>query len=78
MPTGTGKTKVALAIMELAALSTQMVAPVRDLMYKWHRRILLAVAGPAKRLMTEWPTGTICYNSVLRPGKLLERLAKLR
>jgi len=40
MPTGTGKTEVALAIMAASAVSTLVVAPVRDLMYQWHRRIL--------------------------------------
>ncbi len=40
MPTGTGKTEVALALMAEAALWTLVVAPVRDLMYQWHRRIL--------------------------------------
>ncbi|MCO6459296.1 MAG: DEAD/DEAH box helicase family protein [Pirellulaceae bacterium] len=40
MPTGTGKTEVALAIMARSATSTLVVAPVRDLMYQWHRRIL--------------------------------------
>lgn len=40
MPTGTGKTEVALAIMAEKATSTLVVAPVRDLMYQWHRRIL--------------------------------------
>ena len=39
MPTGTGKTEVALAILRDAAVSTLIVAPVRDLMYQWHRRI---------------------------------------
>jgi len=40
MPTGTGKTEVALAIMAQTALATLVVAPVRDLMYQWQRRIL--------------------------------------
>jgi superfamily II DNA or RNA helicase len=40
MPTGTGKTEVALAIMRELCKSTLIVAPVRDLMYQWHRRIL--------------------------------------
>jgi len=40
MPTGTGKTEVALRIMQLAATATLVVAPIRDLMYQWHRRIL--------------------------------------
>jgi superfamily II DNA or RNA helicase len=47
MPTGTGKTEVALSILSnrRAAYSHRshralIVAPVRDLMYQWHRRIL--------------------------------------
>ncbi len=40
MPTGTGKTEVAFAAMAEAKLATLVVAPVRDLMYQWHRRIL--------------------------------------
>jgi superfamily II DNA or RNA helicase len=39
MPTGTGKTEVALHLIASAAVSTLVVAPVRDLMYQWHRRI---------------------------------------
>lgn len=40
MPTGTGKTEVALAAMVETKIATLVVAPVRDLMYQWHRRIL--------------------------------------
>ncbi len=40
MPTGTGKTEVALAAMAETGASSLVVAPVRDLMYQWHRRIL--------------------------------------
>jgi len=40
MPTGTGKTEVALSIMQRKKVSTLVVSPVRDLMYQWHRRIL--------------------------------------
>ncbi|MDA0658654.1 MAG: DEAD/DEAH box helicase family protein [Planctomycetota bacterium] len=40
MPTGTGKTEVALAAMRATCVSTLIVAPVRDLMYQWHRRIV--------------------------------------
>ena len=40
MPTGTGKTEVALSIMHNLRISTLVVSPVRDLMYQWHRRIL--------------------------------------
>jgi superfamily II DNA or RNA helicase len=39
MPTGTGKTEVAFAAMARTQLATLVVAPVRDLMYQWHRRI---------------------------------------
>ena len=40
MPTGTGKTEVAFAAMARMKTATLVVAPVRDLMYQWHRRIL--------------------------------------
>lgn len=40
MPTGTGKTEVALRIMQTTRVATLVVSPVRDLMYQWHRRIL--------------------------------------
>ncbi len=39
MPTGTGKTEVALAIMARTVVPTLVVCPIRDLMYQWHRRI---------------------------------------
>ena len=39
MPTGTGKTVVALEAARRLAISTLFVAPIRDLMYQWHRRI---------------------------------------
>lgn len=39
MATGTGKTEVAMSIMADQAVSTLVVAPVRDLMYQWQRRI---------------------------------------
>ena len=47
MPTGTGKTEVALAAMARCQIATLIVAPVRDLMYQWHRRILHALACDA-------------------------------
>lgn len=40
MPTGTGKTEVALKLMAALQVPTLVVSPVRDLMYQWHRRIL--------------------------------------
>ncbi len=39
MPTGSGKTEVALHLMARLGVSTLVVAPVRDLMYQWHARI---------------------------------------
>jgi superfamily II DNA or RNA helicase len=47
MPTGTGKTEVALAAMRLARVATLIVAPVRDLMHQWHRRILRSLGYDA-------------------------------
>jgi len=40
LPTGTGKTEVALHLMQELAVTTLIVSPVRDLMYQWHQRIL--------------------------------------
>ncbi len=42
MPTGTGKTEVALHAMTRLDAATLIVSPVRDLMYQWHTRILTA------------------------------------
>lgn len=42
MPTGTGKTEVALMLIRHLACSTLVVVPIRDLMYQWHRRIFSA------------------------------------
>lgn len=39
MPTGTGKTEVALRIIHDLGRSALIIAPVRDLMYQWHHRI---------------------------------------
>ena len=47
MPTGTGKTEVALAAMAETQIATLVVAPVRDLMYQWHRRILKSLGYDA-------------------------------
>jgi len=38
-PTGTGKTEIALAIVARHQVSALVVAPIRDLMYQWQRRI---------------------------------------
>ncbi|QEG00410.1 excinuclease ABC subunit B [Stieleria maiorica] len=42
MPTGTGKTVVAIELMIRCQCSTLVVVPVRDLMYQWHAKILEA------------------------------------
>jgi superfamily II DNA or RNA helicase len=47
MPTGTGKTEVAIQAMIRSRCSTLIVAPIRDLMYQWHRRILQALGYDA-------------------------------
>jgi superfamily II DNA or RNA helicase len=39
MPTGTGKTEVALHIIRNMGVSALIVAPTRDMMYQWQRRI---------------------------------------
>ncbi len=39
MPTGSGKTVVALSIMQKLSISTLIISPVRDLMYQWQRKI---------------------------------------
>lgn len=47
MPTGTGKTMVALELMIRYQCSTLVVVPVRDLMYQWHTKILEATGVDA-------------------------------
>jgi superfamily II DNA or RNA helicase len=47
MPTGTGKTEVAFAVMAETKVATLVVAPVRDLMYQWHRRMLTTLGYDA-------------------------------
>ncbi|QEG41955.1 DEAD/DEAH box helicase [Roseimaritima ulvae] len=42
MPTGTGKTVVAIELILRAGTSTLIVVPVRDLMYQWHAKLLAA------------------------------------
>ena len=42
MPTGTGKTVVAIDLLIRNRCSTLVVVPVRDLMYQWHSKILEA------------------------------------
>jgi superfamily II DNA or RNA helicase len=46
-PTGTGKTEIALAIIARHRVSALIVAPLRDLMYQWQRRIQQALGVEA-------------------------------
>ncbi|MFM9118407.1 MAG: DEAD/DEAH box helicase [Planctomycetota bacterium] len=75
MPTGTGKTEVALALMTRCATSTVVVSPVRDLMYQWQRRILAATGYDAgvigDRLYQVKPISVTTYDSA---GIHMERL----
>jgi len=67
MPTGTGKTEVALHLMACASVSTLVVAPVRDLMYQWHGRIAAALGYDAgiigDRLFRLSPVSVTTYDS---------------
>lgn len=47
MPTGTGKTVVAIECLLRARCSSLIVVPVRDLMYQWHAKILQATGVDA-------------------------------
>jgi superfamily II DNA or RNA helicase len=66
-PTGTGKTEIALAIIARHRVSTLVVAPLRDLMYQWQRRIRQAlgfdagVLGDGHREI--WPITVTTYDS---------------
>jgi superfamily II DNA or RNA helicase len=67
MPTGTGKTEVALAAMAATRAAALVVAPVRDLMYQWHRRILRSLGCDAgilgDRLHDVRPVTVTTYDS---------------
>ncbi len=66
-PTGTGKTEIAMAIVARHAAATLVVAPLRDLMYQWQRRIRqglgveAGVLGDARREV--WPITVTTYDS---------------
>jgi len=47
MPTGTGKTVVAIDLVRRFSSSTLVVVPVRDLMYQWHEKIRSATGVDA-------------------------------
>jgi hypothetical protein len=66
-PTGTGKTEIALAIVARQQASTLVVAPLRDLMYQWQRRIRKGLGFEAGILgdgrQEIWPITVTTYDS---------------
>ena len=66
-PTGTGKTEIALHIIARHRVSALVVAPLRDLMYQWQRRIRqglgfdAGVLGDGRREI--WPITVTTYDS---------------
>jgi superfamily II DNA or RNA helicase len=66
-PTGTGKTEIALAIIARHRVAALIVAPLRDLMYQWQRRIRqglgfdAGVLGDGRREI--WPITVTTYDS---------------
>lgn len=66
-PTGTGKTEIALALIARHRVSTLIVAPLRDLMYQWQRRIRQALGAEAGILgdgrREVWPLTVTTYDS---------------
>jgi superfamily II DNA or RNA helicase len=66
-PTGTGKTEIALSIVARHRAPTLVVAPLRDLMYQWQRRIKKALGFEAGVLgdgrHEVWPITVTTYDS---------------
>jgi len=66
-PTGTGKTEIALSVIARHRVSALIVAPLRDLMYQWQRRIRqglgfdAGVLGDGRREI--WPITVTTYDS---------------
>ncbi len=66
-PTGTGKTEIALAAVAHHRVSALVVAPLRDLMYQWQRRIRhglgveAGILGDGRREV--WPLTVTTYDS---------------
>ena len=66
-PTGTGKTEIALTIIARHNASALVVAPLRDLMYQWQRRIRTGLGFEAGVLgdgrQEVWPITVTTYDS---------------
>jgi superfamily II DNA or RNA helicase len=66
-PTGTGKTEIALAVIARHQAPALVVAPLRDLMYQWQRRIKTGLGFDAGILgdgrQEVWPITVTTYDS---------------
>src|SRR5262249_19452020 len=66
-PTGTGKTEIALSIIARHGVPALVVAPLRDLMYQWQRRIRQGLGFDAGVLgdgrQEIWPITVTTYDS---------------
>ena len=66
-PTGTGKTEIALSIIARHGVPALVVAPLRDLMYQWQRRIRQGLGFDAGVLgdgrQEVWPITVTTYDS---------------
>jgi len=66
-PTGTGKTEIALTVIARHRVSALVVAPLRDLMYQWQRRIRQGLGFDAGVLgdgrHEAWPITVTTYDS---------------
>src|SRR5262245_51750662 len=66
-PTGTGKTEIALSLIARHAVPALVVAPLRDLMYQWPRRIRQGLGFDAGVLgdgrHEVWPLTVTTYDS---------------
>ena len=66
-PTGTGKTEIALTAIARLRVAALIVAPLRDLMYQWQRRIKqglgveAGILGDGRREV--WPVTVTTYDS---------------
>jgi superfamily II DNA or RNA helicase len=66
-PTGTGKTEIALAAIARLRVAALIVAPLRDLMYQWQRRLRqglgveAGILGDGRREV--WPVTVTTYDS---------------
>ncbi len=84
LPTGAGKTVVALMTMEAMKVSTLVVVPTIDLLHQWHDTICArfglapdAVGMIGGGFRTERPLTVITYDSAAMPRRDLSRFGLL-